>query len=543
MKININGVGLEQYNKSSSLEDFKYSIESLDPEPFKLEELEIATEATVYGNMQNKSATTSGSVFGAVKTVAQGVGVGIKATTGAIGLVIKMVTLAKNQIKRVIPQVMKASSQFMSSLQNMYMKILKYDKRFIELGRRIDDIINRGGIEAIRDPLGVNITIRHHDVVWETIVELVKWCSSFEQYMHNFTGFTYMGSHSNAKSDTINTKGAATAFGGGSGREIKFVTTSDLQNALNNIKETEERIATINQATNINNQIIGVLNSQGAMKVIIDNYAKRNSDASKWLAQPFKSMVGLNDYQQTMKQAKGNTSTADAKIISFLALGGANKEIEASFGPDSRAEFIEFITKGSNAYLKRLSQYCDGKESSVIAKTIKKGGESANKYFKEFSNKLKREMDGLIKTANKNDEDKIARMKEELKIDSQSGTQTATNVKNKATGAKLSTIDEVEREDDYKSVTHQDGKEETQAVKTELDAINGYINSYMRLITIAVNTYHAVSQGLCIATYTLVEEGESICDIVDNLRGGSVPKYGEKADTKTVMAKGDASNG
>lgn len=518
MKIRINNGSLEDYKNNSTLADFRSSIEAVNTEIEWTDIYEYATEATQRANLNSKyeAAKTIGAApFKLIGAGVKGAGLALKGTAMAVNALSKGIEIAKREFSRVYPQMLKAMQNFMNNLQGMWAKLLKYDKRFLALGERMRDIVQNGGIESVRTPLGATVTIRHHEVAWDAIASLVKWAEDFAVFVNHFTGFNIKNAN----------------FGQGSNHELinnlKLISIEELTKSLQGVTEPTKRIEIINSACKMNNNVIGLVNKEGPVKVLFENYIK-SVGVGNYFVQPLKSLFGRNDIQMTKKYAD-NPSNSMASVVEFIALGGENPVVEKTFKSHDRNAFVAYI-KNSN-YTKTMASYLSGTDASILANSIKNGAGSANKYMKNFANNFKKAMEVLIKDAEKFDKERVNAGKEnELRPSSK--PTIATNLAGNASGnAATSTIepdnDSIDNKNEEAADKMSSGyNEKTVDFPTEIQGLNDFANTYIRLLGICSNMYSGLIKGLCLVTYILVEEGESICNTVDTLRGGDVPKYG-----------------
>ena len=126
-------------------------------------------------------------------------------------------------------------------------------------------------------------------------------------------------------------------------------------------------------------------------------------------------------------------------------------------------------------------------------------------------------MDYLYKAAEENDK----KYGEELAQNNQDNNQ---NVGSGAAGAGGSTVDF--NDTSSSDNNNQNNNDDIPEYRTEVDALNAFIGSYHNILGTLADNYQGFVQGLLMATYSIVEDGESIVHVVNQCRGGDPKKKG-----------------
>ena len=120
-KIKISGIDLDKYKDTSSLEDYYYSLESIDS-VFEDELIDydyyVAQEGAVWEAMKMGAKATRATVKGAGKVK---------------GMIRSGVRMVKSQWRTLYPALLQGFQKMGQNLKNIWAKLMKYDKRFLEL--------------------------------------------------------------------------------------------------------------------------------------------------------------------------------------------------------------------------------------------------------------------------------------------------------------------------------------------------------------------------------------------------------------------------
>ena len=558
-KIKISGIDIDKYKSNTSIEDFYYSIESIES-PFETKPL---PDVFIVSN--------EGIVGAAFKGAATATRMGVGAVREGKQMLRSAARMVKSQWRTLYPKLLQGFQKMGQNLKNMWARLMKYDKRFLELGENMRELTELGGAQQI-NRMG-NITIKVYPIDWGGVKQSLDYIRSWDNFVKTMAGIDPStgkvvgnANQHQGTGTTIsqNLRDAANNVETGT----RIVGVDELGSSLNTVKDRDERLAIIAGATRTNNLILARYNGSTAiMKMIYQgretHFTKtinRLKRADKNATDAFKnlftgkiissagnvfgfikntavlplSMVGdatanifgLNE-KQKMKRLAGSGSTS-AKIVQTILTGFTPEEI--TFRGNERDRFVAWIEGNGNDDCRDYCSMCanllgKGTEGgSLLSKAIRTGGESCKSSVDKTLKKLKRAMDYLYKIAEQNDKN----YGETLNNNNSNGNNNNNQDNNMGNGAGGSSVDFSNTENDNNTNNNQNNNndEDTPAYRTEVDALNAYIGSYQNILGTLADNYQGFVQGLLMTAYTIVEDGESIVSVVNQCRGGDPRKKG-----------------
>lgn len=561
-KIKISGIDLDKYKDNTSLEDYYYSLESIDS-PFE-------DELTSYTN----SIGTEGVVGAAFKGAAMAVRGSVGAAKQAKGMVKSAARMVKSQWRTLYPALLQNFQKFGQNLKNIWAKLMKYDKRFLELGENMRELTELGGAQQV-NRMG-NITIKVYPIDWEGVKTSLDYIRSWDTFVTKMCGMNPSTGEVEGSANKHQGLGSQAAQALTAGTRI--VSVSDLGKRLNGVQDREQRLAIIGEAAKTNNLILARYNAGTAISKLLYNGretyltntvnrlkgasgnaegAVKNFFTGHWIKSagnilgavkdtavlPLSMMsdgaanlFGLNN-KQKMKKLAGSGSTS-AKIVQSILTGF--EPVEINFAGSERDRFVAWIEGNGNDPCKDYCTNCSkllgkGTEGgSLLAKAIKTGGNNCKTSVDKTLKKLKGQMDFLYKAAENNDKTYGDNLKER--------NQNINDQKNNASsgglgGAGGSSVDfsdtgnndQIEDKNVANNTINNNvpgGDEEITSYRTEVDALNAFVGSYHNILGTLADNYQGFVQGLLMATYAIVEDGESIVNVVNQCRGGDPKKKG-----------------
>ena len=557
-KIKISGIDLDKYKDTSSLEDYYYSLESIDS-VFEDELIDY-----------DYYVAQEGAVWEAMKMGAKATRATVQAAGKAKGMIRSAARMVKSQWRTLYPALLQGFQKMGQNLKNIWAKLMKYDKRFLELGETMRELTELGGAQQI-NRMG-KITVKIYPIDWKGVQQSLEYIRSWDNFVIQMCGMNpatgeVVGDANQHQGVVANTGNAIKDTVTGKGTKIVGVT--DLGKRLNGVQNRDERLSIIAQCTKTNNLILARYNAGTAITKMIykgretyfTNIVNRLKSGSKNGVGVLKnffsghiirasgnligfikdsallpiSMVddatanafGLNAKQQ-MKKLAGSGSTS-AKIVQTILTGF--EPIEITFNGDERDRFVAWILGNGSDPSKDYCVNCakllgKGTEGgSILAKAIRTGGDSCKASVDKSLRKLKGQMDFLYKAAENNDK----KYGESLQDRNDNVNGNTGGGAGSAGGSTVDFNDTGSNQNNNgkpNSFTRDDGDEEITSYRTEVDALNAFVGSYHNILGTLADNYQGFVQGLLMATYTIVEDGESIVHVVNQCRGGDPKKKG-----------------
>lgn len=566
-KIKVSGIDLDKYKDNTSLEDYYYSLESIES-PFEDEILDYSSSIGV-----------EGIVGAAFKGAAAATRAGIGAAKQAKGMIKSAARMVKSQWRTLYPILLQSFQKFGQNLKNMWAKLMKYDKRFLELGENMRELTELGGAQQV-NRMG-NITIKIYPIDWKGVQTSLEYIRSWDNFVITMSGLNPSTGEVEGDANThqgviTSIKQASRDFNNNVSTGTRIVGVGDLGKWLNGAQDRDQRLSIIGYAAKINNLILARYNASTAIAKMIYNGresyltnslnrvkglgghtggAIKNFVTGHWLksaghivaavkdaaflplsmtSDAVANAFGINN-KQKMNKLAGSGSTS-AKIVQTILTGFEPMEI--TFKGNERDRFVAWIEgNGSdpcNDYCvncsKLLGKGAEG--GSILAKAIRTGGDSCKVSVDKTLKKLKKQMDFLYKAAEDNDKNYGDQLEERNK-----------NVADNKTGGGLAgaggssvdfsdTGDNDNNSNNNNSFNKDNNEAEITSYRTEVDALNAFVGSYHNILGTLADNYQGFVQGLLMATYAVVEDGESIVSVVNQCRGGDPKKKGAKINAE-----------
>lgn len=455
MNISINGISLEQYSKTTNqFEELKYSIENMNPIPYDSFDYLIGQEASILGDM----------IKGSVKATTGSVRMGIKGVKAAN----KQWSNVKNKWSQIKPQIIKLLKQFAMGLQNLWHKFLQYDKKYKELSKKINNIIQFSVNQMQNMP---NVKLYYHKfnpMLLKGLVDLVaNWALFYTAITDGFKG---------QKSGV---------FTGNITPDPENIAAAIKKNDLNALKSMVQDFS----------EGIGRLNAKGELTLglVLDKM--------------FKWGIVAN-FPNDRRNDANNGKITLAEYIKLAILGEA---IEKEYGNENKDEFVQDMTGRNDSYLKLVASILN---NDILADALKKGGASTKKgtdiMIKEMENVMKSaEVQEKINESKKQTEeqnkaklDNLENQNKQISEKNQDGTGD-TVLKAQNFGTTAQTINNINGE-------QNNGPEDTIASLAEL-----YCKNYVIFTTKLSNTYGNLVRGMLAATYEIISEAGSIISTIE----------------------------
>lgn len=466
MKIRVNGcMSLSEYaNTSDRFEELKLAVENVQfhdydafdnllysPEVYGMEGIVTDMITTTY-------KATTGSVKAGVK--------GYQAVNRGWGAI-------KNKWAKIKPMLIKMIKNFGIALSNLWHKFLEYDKKYKELGQKINNIIQFSVNQMQTMP---SVSFYYHEfnaVLLKGVIDVIANWGFFYQVVTE--GFK------NKKSNLFPNEFPSPE------KVAESIKNNDLNRLQNLVQDFSTGIGKLNQDGEIT--IGNVLNN--IFKWGIENRLPKDiRKASR------KNDVGLSDY------------------IKHAILG---EQIKKNYSNENKNEFVSDMIGGNGAYLNLVASILN---NNILEDALKKGGVST----KKGTDSLVRSMEAVMKQAEvtaKIEEDKEKRTQAENEkrekamqrdMDKNNNDETMTTVERAVNDnqnfGNSDNMDNINK--NGVGNTENQGQDNTISGLAEL-----YCKNYVIFVTKLSNTYGNLVRGILAATYEIVSETQSIVDTIE----------------------------
>lgn len=458
MNISINGISLEQYCSSNDqFEELKFSIENLEPIPYNQFDF-LGQEASILGDMIKGT---------------------YKATTGTVKAGIKGVKMAnkqwsnvKNKWAQIKPQIIKLLKQFAIGLQNLWHKFLQYDKKYKELGAKINNIIQFSVNQMQYMP---NVKLYYHMFnapLLKGLVDLVSNWAGF--YAVIFEG--YKGKRS----------------GVFTGSELPYpaaVADAIKKNDLNRVKSLVQDFS----------EGIGRLNASGELTlgVIIDRLFDWDLIAN---------------FPNEMRKKANDGKMGLAEYIKIAVLG---EMIEKEYSDQNKDEFVRDMTGRPNSYLKIVQSILN---NDILADALKKGGAST----KKGTDIIVKGMEEIMKNAEVQDKinasknEQMERQKQAEVNRTQKSNDIVDDIREEHGDSAAKGVANAQNFGKLSDVNDNIGEGNTVSNETSIaELAELYCKNYVIFTTKLSNTYGNLVRGMLAATYEIISESGNIISQIE----------------------------
>ena len=472
MKIMINGITLDQYSKSESkYEELKYSLENIDIVDYdEFDYLTVSNEASILGDM------IKGTVKGAFQT----------AKVGAKGVKManKQWTNAKNNWQKVKPQLIKVLKDMALNLTNMWNKFLKYDEKYKELGKKMNNIISFSLNQMQTMP---DVRLSWHNFNAKLLKSIMDLVSNW----FNFVSVIVNGSN-----------GSGSGIFDGSGNMIP--TPLNIANAIKQGNTDNVRTMVQDFSKGIAN-----LNAKGDLTV----------------AMVLDRIFGWRINFGASKESRNLAKTNEIGLSEYVKDSILGEEVQKEYNNDNKEEFVRDMTGGEGSYLRLVSYILN---NDIIADALKKGGASTKKGTDAMIKELNKLMDQTevaerVK-ADRDAKEEAAKKKEES---SNKSVMDANNAENKDQN-KAEQNQMYEEGQQFGSSsnskqmmnkgTYDSGDMNAPSIEDASlsDLVDLYSKNYIIFITKLSNTYANLVRGILSATYDIISEADVIISMIES---------------------------
>lgn len=476
MKICIDGLSLNQYNKSSFMEEFGLFLENQQFIDYNSSDDLIEP---LLGDNTALAMEDDSMVADIVKT-------GFRATRGAIRTGVKGYQAAnkqwgkvKNKWADIKPRILKLVREFGQSLQNLWHKFMKYDQKYKELGQKIQQIV-QFSINSLTELPPVTFTYHQFNV--DVLKDMLEYIGQYDTF------FNYIFS------PDVGIVDRNSRLGIGKGAD-SYVNVFNAVKA-NNIAEMQA----INEELS---HVIARLSDSGDATIV-----KAFMTARKYAGIDIMGMKFTKGNPDNMLN-KSSRERSDANAISaseYVKVAILGAEITKTYNNQTVQEFKDDMV-GNNGFLRLVASMVN---NNVLSGALKSSGKS-----------IKTETDKMMTAFNKS-------MQEAQKID-----ESTTNAQNAQQGNNVdanlksnSAQTTAERNAANKNGTDGTGMNDngpqfaSLGDKGDVDEGAGsasmgsltemYVRSMTVLFTKVAATYQMMIKGVLAATYEIISEADMI---------------------------------
>lgn len=457
MNIRIAGcMSLEDYGSiNDQFEEFRYFMESMEFHDYNTLD-DIGTEGIMSDMIKGSVKATSGAVKMGVK--------GVKTANKAWGSI-------KNKWAQIKPVIIKMLKDFGIALSNLYHKFMQYDKKYKELGQKINNIIQFSVNQMQYMP---SITIYYHMFNAELLKGIIDVVSNWGVFV---------------SAVTTGYKGRKPGIFNGDVPAPEAIADAIKKNDLNRLQSLVQDFS----------NGIGKLNQYGELTigVILDNV--------------FKWGVTSN----LPKEIRDKASKNQVSLTEYIKYAILGEQIQKQYDDTNKQEFIRDMTGGSGSYLRLVASILN---NNILQDALQKGGVST----KKGTDSLVKLMEQVMKQAEVTE--KINADKEAQRVRQEKIQQDRNKPLENNTGGndlEQATINFANNSQNFGTVsdTHNamsyDGPGPGNGEGTEVaNTISGlaelYCKNYVIFVTKLSNTYGNLVRGVLAATYEIISETDTI---------------------------------
>lgn len=459
MNIRVSGcMSLEDYGKvNDQFEEFRYAIESIEFHNYNINDC-IGTEGIMSDMIKGSVKATTGAVKMGVK--------GVKTANKAWSSV-------KNRWAQIKPVIIKMIKDFGIALSNLYHKFMQYDKKYKELGQKINNIIQFSVNQMQYMP---SVTIYYHMFNVEFLKGVIDVISNWAEFV---------------SAVTVGYKGRKPGIFSGDVPAPETVADAIKKNDLNRLQSLVQDFS----------NGIGKLNQYGELTIamVLDNV--------------FRWGVTSNLPREIRDKASKNQVSL-SEYIKYAILG---EQIQKQYDNSNKQEFVRDMTGDSGSYLKIVSSILN---NNILQDALQKGGVST----KKGTDNLVKLMEQVMKQAEvteKINADKEAQRARQDQINSSKQAQSTNTSTTSGDDIKQATINFNNNSQNFGTTADTNnamnpagpGPGNTDNSTTE-NTISGlaelYCKNYVIFVTKLSNTYGNLVRGVLAATYEIISETDTI---------------------------------
>lgn len=472
MKICIDGLSLDQYQKSSYMEEFGIYLENMDViDPHECDDLIVPFMDETQNDVAMEDSLAVDMIKGGWRA-SRGL---YRAGTKSIDTVNREWTKLKNRWSDIRPRIMKLVREFGQSLQNMWHKYLQYDKKYKELGMKIQQVIQYS-IRSLTDL--PSITLRYHQFNVETLKDIL----------------TYMGNYDLFWDEVMRACGG-TALLGEKNNKFQYATKVIQAPNIPELKRLNTQLS----------ELVANLSNGGDATIIRNIMTNRGNGGS---------ILGINRTADRLldKETRKESNQNNLNATEYLKLAILSQEQIKSYNSSNVEQFKQDMT-GPDGFLNLVASMVN---NDVLSGALKSSG----KTVKTETDKMMKWFDEIMSTARKHDENNAA--KEQANQNNpgiNAATQQKSSVLNKnSDGTGMPDKPEFNSMNEKSDISDEAGQESITSL-TEM-----FVRNMTVIFTKTAAAYQSVVKGVLAATYQIISEADQIISIIEGNTGPNTPK-------------------
>lgn len=532
MKIVTKGnISLEDYSKSNYLDEFGLAIESMQPLPEEFTYIidkefsnyleSIATEGAI-----RETGRILGNTYNLTRTVTKAgsniLNMGLKKTADIIRML-------NNELKRMIPELIKKLREFMENTEALYMKLTKFDQKFKEVAIRAQEIVASRSYEYVENITPT--TIKYYDVQANVFKEFLDVIGDYHILCNFICGLNLVGPNITVKStDCIYNKNSV-------GKELIYpkMVMDKLQEHLKdnngpNIKGMLEVMKIANESVSEYNK---AMTKNGSNTILIDWFKKYGNKLGIDIPFIVKSMTTKST--DAIKKGNENKTINPVKLALMPTSRGVTYKEGRIWLSEGRKIYANEINRlpaqGGmvQSFLLlvngRSNKSMDKSTSSVIVDLIKSGGTNVKKHTQVLERQTKKELDELIAFINSLGREISTSERERTK------NNTDRDIKDTREGRQVVDADTNVGGKAEDNVGVNRGDHESQELARLSQAAIAYLTSWFSIILKINSVYNTITTGTLGAVYNLTTEVDLVCRFLDNGSKNAVDASNKANDT------------
>lgn len=415
--------------------------------------------------------STEGIIMDVAKGVKTTVSTARKAGRAGYKAIASQSRNIKSKWYKIKPIIIKAIKDLGITLSNMYGRFMKYDKDYVELGKKIDIIINSK--VPLMGKSDVDILIDMYDINVDTLSNVCKMVESYQGFV------------SIVVNDFIGSKNFITPE-----NFVKLVESNiNINSGTGNIEKIRSSITPMVDT-------IGKLNSNGELTIPNKIWTDR-----KWYMPVNVPFAKKRNERKKWQKDLDNSSAAG---FTKNSITGQLEEITIS--GDNIEEFKNLLVKGKNGgYLNIMKDFLNNR---IIANTLQKSGASLKKETKTFFSNLDKFSNILTDISKRYSEAQIRNNNTE---DINQNNTSTPNTNNTATTTPEKLINPKQ-----KLSNSDDG-----SLNTADDSLEGIVETYIDAITSffmnSSSVYGSMVNGLTAASFEIIVNCKHIVDKIESI--------------------------
>lgn len=475
MKICIDGLSLDQYKKSSFMEEFHIFLENQ-----QFIDYSESDDLIVPLIDESDVAMEDSMVLDIVKG-------GWKATKGAVKAGAKGYEMAnrqwgnvKNRWADIKPRILKLVREFGQSLQNLWHKFMKYDEKYKELGQKIQQVI-QFSVTSLTELPPVSFTYHIFNV--DILLAILDYIKSYDVFFNEIFSADIGIVDRNSRLGLGKPDGPYQAARDAISRNDK-----DTLNAI--CQELSQVIANL---------------SDGGDATIIRKFMTAKGWAGKFLWMNYSSDNLLN---QTSRDRNDQNNISASEYVKMVILG---ESVTKSYNSQNLQEFKNDMV-GNKGFLKLVASMVNNNVLSGALKssggTIKKETDKMIKYFNDLMQTAQQAAAKEVQAQQAQNQQNNPQAN--LKTNSAQTTAERNANKNGTDGTGMA-----DKGPEFASLGDKGDIADDAGSMTADRLAELYVRNMTILFTKVAATYQMIIKGMLAATYEIISEADQITYTID----------------------------